>query len=440
MDFFTKSCFLFLLFVGVNSMSLKGPALTRYDPCGLGIIYFDRLAYKHWQGVVNFGLYNNLIEAEMEIYFEKEVRIIDVSQNTSFLEISNNRRDFVIKPNGPIPKNYFFHLSVENLNGNENDVPVVSRFVLNNVTLCNDVIKASQTINSLNVTSNYADKYYAHVCGRRSLERTELVSVRTESKPGDWPWHVAILIRDVNTNIPKYDCGGSIISRTSVVTAGHCVFKKGVLLKPFRFLVVAGTNNYKDLNQIGRQALTPLEVWLHPNYNDDYSAADLAIMKFNRFEYTEYVQPICLWGPVYDKTNLFGKEATVVGFGSTEANRQSDILRSANTMVQEDTVCVNFEPNVYRKLMNEFTFCAGYGPESAINPRNGDSGGGLIVRTIQPDHKVSWFLRGVLSKCGVSPGQTECDPTYYVVFTDVGPHYGWIYHHSGLEFRNNVNQ
>lgn len=53
------------------------------------------------------------------------------------------------------------------------------------------------------------------------------------------------------------------------------------------------------------------EVILHPAYHDDYSTADLAIIRVHSFKFTEYVQPICLWGPVYDKDSLFGKEATV---------------------------------------------------------------------------------------------------------------------------------
>jgi hypothetical protein len=72
------------------------------------------------------------------------------------------------------------------------------------------------------------------------------------------------------------------------------------------------------------------------------------------------------------------------------------------------------------------------------NPRNGDSGGGLVFPVMQTDHKVSWFLRGVLSKCGVAPGETACDPSYYVVYADVGPNYGWIYHNSDLKFRTNI--
>lgn len=54
----------------------------------------------------------------------------------------------------------------------------------------------------------------------------------------------------------------------------------------------------------------------------------------------------------------------VVGFGSTEDNKPSDVLRSAFTMVQNDTTCIDYSPKLYRSLLNEFTFCAGFGPTS----------------------------------------------------------------------------
>lgn len=57
-------------------------------------------------------------------------------------------------------------------------------------------------------------------------------------------------------------------------------------------------------------------------------------------------------------------EFQMVGFGSTEANKQSEVLRSSYLKVQNDSTCITFKPNVYKKLMNEFTFCAGYGPTS----------------------------------------------------------------------------
>lgn len=67
-------------FANVNSMTIKGPVLTRYDPCGLGVIHFDRVRDKYWRGVIHFGLYSSLIEVETEIYFEKPVIILKVSK------------------------------------------------------------------------------------------------------------------------------------------------------------------------------------------------------------------------------------------------------------------------------------------------------------------------------------------------------------------------
>lgn len=79
MEGFKYLIVLILCAVNVNSMALKGPPLTRYDPCGLGVIHFDRLMKNYWQGVLHLGLYKSLIEVEIEIHFEKTVRIYGVS-------------------------------------------------------------------------------------------------------------------------------------------------------------------------------------------------------------------------------------------------------------------------------------------------------------------------------------------------------------------------
>ncbi|XP_026755528.1 serine protease gd-like [Galleria mellonella] len=431
--------FSFFLFIfKVNPMSINGPALTRYDPCGLGVVHFDKIldsSQNVWRGVINFHLYQ-LSQVEIEISFEKKVKLLYEPLLNIDISVINDWHGFILKSKGLILKSYSFVVIIDDLESNENDVPTVTQFTMNNVTVCDDAVKASQTIESLNVTKT-PDKY-AHICGRRSLDHTELVSVRTEAKAGDWPWHVAIFLRNPNAIGEEYYCGGNIISRTAIVTAGHCVRKAGVTVDASRIVIVAGVSNRRDIKQVGRQIVTAQKVILHPGYTDTLATADLAVIKVNKFRYTEYVQPICVWGPVYNKDMLFGKEAAIVGFGQTEDNKPSDVLRSTYTLIQNDTTCVSFAPNVYERLLNEFTFCAGYGYNSTVNPRNGDSGGGLVIPVLQPDHKVSWFLRGVLSKCGVSPGHTDCDPHYYMVYTDVGPHYGWIYHHSDLKFQSNI--
>lgn len=73
------SCLLICV-VKVNSMAIKGPALFRYDPCGLGVIHFDKLTEKFWMGVVNLGLYSNLSnEVTIDLHFDKQVKVYGVS-------------------------------------------------------------------------------------------------------------------------------------------------------------------------------------------------------------------------------------------------------------------------------------------------------------------------------------------------------------------------
>lgn len=49
--------------------------------------------------------------------------------------------DLIVKHVAPIPYEYLFQVQV--LDGNETSVPVVSKFILNNVTLCSNEIKVN---------------------------------------------------------------------------------------------------------------------------------------------------------------------------------------------------------------------------------------------------------------------------------------------------------
>lgn len=78
----SRILFLLCLVNGVwdaSSMALNGPALTRYDPCSLGMIHFDRMRDNYWRGIVHFGLYTNMVEAVMVMEFKEAVTLYAVS-------------------------------------------------------------------------------------------------------------------------------------------------------------------------------------------------------------------------------------------------------------------------------------------------------------------------------------------------------------------------
>ncbi|KAL0832937.1 hypothetical protein ABMA28_001074 [Loxostege sticticalis] len=430
MEGFKCLVLLILYIVKVESLAIKGTSLTMYDPCGLEVIHFDKLTDSYWLGVLNLGLYRNVTEAEIEIHFEKKVRIYGQSQDLSVLALEEGFA-FLIRPSGPLRQLYFFNLALECLGENATNVPTVTKLAMNNITLCKDNVKTAQTLESPDVEVNY-NKYREHICGRKFSNHTELTSVRSEAKAGDWPWHVAIILN--NTDVDN-QFGGTIISMTAVLTACQNVASdnEGGMLPADMLYVVAGISNLHKSEQIGKQVHRVKEVICNVNYNHDTFNSDLAVLKVDGLRYTAYVQPICIWGPNYDKSDLFGRQATVASFSNDDVG----MLRAIFTRVQNDTTCWNYD-KIYVTAVNEFTICAGNGPTSDINIMKGDAGGGLVIPVMQPDQKVSWFLRGVASMCVKTTG--KCDPHHYAIYTDVGPHYSWILHHSGLQFKPNPNQ
>ena len=63
----------------VHSMALTGPVLTRYRPCELGVIHFDKITDLMWRGEVDLELYRKLENVEIEIGFEKQIGLLGVS-------------------------------------------------------------------------------------------------------------------------------------------------------------------------------------------------------------------------------------------------------------------------------------------------------------------------------------------------------------------------
>ncbi|XP_050562315.1 transmembrane protease serine 12 isoform X2 [Spodoptera frugiperda] len=343
-----------------GSVYLKNVVSTqKYVPCNLGLLHFDRVRENYWKCTVNFGLYD-MNDAVMSIVFKNKINV-DTYPNNLFTVRKTNKYSLVVSSKQLLLNKFVFNVTTENLKKNDSDVPVVNTLILNNIPLCNERIKAALRDIPVNVNHSHSGKRHAHVCGRRPINHTELVSVRTDAQQGDWPWHVAIFLKD-SRNKMDYNCGGNIISRTAILTAAHCVSNNGILRNLSTLAVVAGVvSNLTNTNQPGRQTPIIQQIIMHPAYKIDDATSDLAIIKVINIDFTNYVQPICVWGPVFDKHKFYYKEATMVGFGRTERNMASNILRSTHVKVQNDSTCTAFMEK-YRKFLNDYTICAGNGP------------------------------------------------------------------------------
>ncbi|KAK4873170.1 hypothetical protein RN001_015199 [Aquatica leii] len=165
-------------------------------------------------------------------------------------------------------------------------------------------------------------------------------------------------------------CGGSIIDKNTILTAAHCV--DGTDRKSLN--IVAGSNK---LDQGG--------VWysvsryiIHPNWNPDEAANDLAVIKVTTpIQFSTFVQPVVL------NYNFVpgGPECTLSGWGLTKypgTTPPNDLLYFRGNVVDLNQ-CKGLLPSAYP--ITDKNICAM--ARTGIGACSGDSGGPLVSNNKQ---------------------------------------------------------
>lgn len=254
-------------------------------------------------------------------------------------------------------------------------------------------------------------------CGMNTLEHTLRIFHGRQAKGGEFPWLVHIIHGNLS-------CGGSIISKEFILTAGHCVSQHG------DGSVFAGIH---DSPEDMIQSRKVLKTFKHPNLTlildqDTVArvpdgASDIAIFKLDMpLEWTEYVRPICL--PDAHEAELeMGTKLTVAGWGKTEEADDSGHVPKMTTVPVVDFIkCTteSIENNLKFKQLRSQLLCAGENHENILESSIcfGDSGGPASIR--RTGNKNQWIVIGVNSavtgNCSVG----------YNVFTKVTGFLDWI--------------
>ncbi|XP_045455101.1 chymotrypsin-C-like [Melitaea cinxia] len=269
-------------------------------------------------------------------------------------------------------------------------------------------------------------------CGKRKAIN-QLIVNGVESKPGTWPWHVAIYRLERATL--RYICGGTLVSNLFILTAAHCVTIKGAAVLPEILGISLGKHNLLggDLDSQEKQVH---QVIVHEKFAHTTLDNDIALLKLkSSVKYNTVIQPACIW---FDKAE--GKLptgdvlGTVTGWGFDQTESLSTVLREATMPIVPDLDCIRTKPLFYSVVLNGKKFCAGYRNGTAAC--NGDSGGGFHVYVPYEDSpfvkryvKGAWYIRGIVSLSVVRQDTSLCDPNEYVVFTDIATYSDWIYDH-----------
>ncbi|MGI5136305.1 S1 family peptidase [Streptomyces sp. CA-106110] len=193
------------------------------------------------------------------------------------------------------------------------------------------------------------------------------------------PWTVALSSRDRfgGTRAGQF-CGGVAVSRSTVVTAAHCMSTAVLGAPPGQvrdLKVIAGRT---DLLSSQGSEIPVTATRVNPAYNSYTNAGDFAVLTLASPLPATSVIPMAAAG---DPAYAPGTAATVYGWGDATGDADyARSLRGANLQVLPDTTCEQAYPGgLDGKYLRASMLCAGQ-PQGGRDACQGDSGGPLVAQ------------------------------------------------------------
>jgi hypothetical protein len=229
------------------------------------------------------------------------------------------------------------------------------------------------------------------------------------------PWQVAV-VDSANPRrgnaFERQFCGGSLVTRTLVITAAHCLFRLKVTglveRRPQSVAVVTGRTVLSDSSQ-GEELLVR-EIILfrdgegRPLFLGENNPWDVAALQLA--ESSTVGELIKLAGPGEEELWSFGRRARVSGWGATrrDGDEPSDTLLAVRQMMLEDRPCID---SFGAQFDVPTSLCAAWMSGGRASCP-GDSGGPLVVPTAQGRARLVGNVQGGAAECG-----DRGNPFYY---------------------------
>ncbi|XP_059611560.1 chymotrypsin-C-like [Phlebotomus argentipes] len=409
-----------------DGMSYIGSAVEAFNPCKNGVISMYREIggppnlENYWDGTFYLENWPNIPEVRIEITLDAPARM-EIDPDEARIHI--NGRSFYISTFKAPPKIDKVKFTVRGRPRGK--FPNVVSVHLNGADVCPMPAKWEPSFLGT-MDKIETDDFEAPVktssgngeCGIRRINHEGLITYGEDTRPGDYPWHAAIF--HLERRQRSYKCGGTIINTHTVLTAAHCVFEGVSPITAERFIVQVGKYHLNVADDSAKE-FTVFSVIPHPRYDTSLLSNDIALLRLSReIQYSDYIQPICLWTSNTSLSQLENRLATAVGWGYTENDTVADSLRYVQLPIVPTLTCLESDRDFFGLFLSDTNFCAGY--TNGTNVCSGDSGGSLAFE----DEQKVWHIRGIVSLSIRKRDKNVCNPKHYVLFTDVAKYLPWI--------------
>ncbi|XP_041979584.1 serine protease persephone-like [Aricia agestis] len=194
------------------------------------------------------------------------------------------------------------------------------------------------------------------------------------ASPGEFPHMAALAYKREEGYL--FQCGGSLISESFILSAAHCVDTLDMIKPEFARLgtVLLGSRDFNDTTDT-----RVTDIYLFPEYKRISKYHDLALLRLEKpVRFTEDLSPICLYTSISDPEIPL----MVTGWGRTDFKRDdgSEVLLKARISAVAVSKCREHY-DAYRRLPDGVIpaqICAG-DQNGLKDSCQGDSGGPLQV-------------------------------------------------------------
>ncbi|CAG9759963.1 unnamed protein product [Ceutorhynchus assimilis] len=255
-------------------------------------------------------------------------------------------------------------------------------------------------------------------CGLSNASHPKVVG-GIPAKLGDFPWMVALGYQNrKNPNIPRWLCGGTLITFRHVLTAAHCVQNR-----PDLYIARVGELDlYVDDDGANPKNVRITNAKVHEEFSSTKFINDIAILTLSEsVEDVAGVTPICLPFEDHIRTKSYvGAQPMVAGWGAINFNGpSSSVLQKVKIPIIDNSQC----EKVFAKqsIIDDTIICAGYS-EGGKDSCQGDSGGPLMYGTSNRSERgILFYQIGVISY-----GRRCAEAGIPAVYTRVTKFLNWI--------------